>query len=380
MHVCRFTQVNVSILDANNHNPVFVTSSAFVFVREDADVGSLVYVARATDGDTGRNGRLRYSIDGSRSSFAVDNRTGSVTIARQLDYESSPLYTVMVTANDAGDPSLSAVMTLTVSLLDVNDMTPTFGSSAYSFSAALPMPFGALIGSVQATDGDTGANAQLRYYLRNGRYGDLFDVRSGTGEIYSRTVFAAGSQSRYSLQVVAADGGMPALSSTVTVLVSLYDTSSPNVTLQFTSSQYTFNVTEGQPTETSVGFVGVVGVDRPTFALLSPNPYFFVVNASGEILTTAILDRESGDVYRLLVGVVGLSQQLIAHVTVNVLDVNEHVPEFIGGLPTFASVAENQPAGTSVAQVTALDPDFGDNGTVSYYFAPGKVYFRAGAD
>lgn len=372
MSNCRFTQVNVSIIDVNNHSPVFVTSSALVFVREDADVGSRVYVARATDGDSGRSGRVRYSIENNRSPFAVNNRTGSVTVARQLDYESSPLYTVTVTATDAGDPPLSAVMTLTVSLLDVNDVTPTFGSTVYSFSAPLPMPFGALIGSVQASDNDTGANAQLRYYLRNGRYGDLFDVRSDTGEIYSRTVFGAGSQSRYSLQVVVADGGVPVLSSTVTVLVSLYDTSSPGVAPQFTSSQYTFNVTEGQPAETTVGYVGVVGVDRPTFALLSPNSYFVVVNGSGEILTTAILDRESGDVYRLLVGVVGLSQQLVAHVTVNVLDINEHPPEFVSGISTFASVVENQPAGTSVAQVTALDPDLGDNGTVSYYFAPGR--------
>lgn len=357
------------MIDVNDHSPTFSSASAQVYVREDAPIGTLIYVVQATDLDSGDNGRLIFSVS-DNSTFVVDSRSGAVSLVRRLNYEATSRYGISISASDFGSPTRTAHFALFISLLDVNDVAPVFSQPSYSFSAALPIPFGGLIGSVRASDNETGDNAAVTYYLRNGRFGDLFDVRPNTGDIYSRSVFGAGSQSRYCLQIVATDGGEPGLSSTVAVLITLYNATAGGVAPSFSSPQYAFSVSEGQPTETKVGRVGVAGVDRPSFYLLVNSSRFLVVNVTGEVLTREILDRKDGDVYRFAVGVVG-QPLLVTYVTVQVLDVNEHAPAFLGNSPTVAHIAENQPPGTSVLQLVATDPDNGNNGSISYFFAGG---------
>ena len=81
-----------------------------------------------------------------------------------------------------------------------------------------PVPLGAVIGSVGANDSDAGSeNSRLTYYLRNGRLADVFDVRSRSGEIRTKVVLGHDRARRYLLEVIAADGGVPALSATATV-------------------------------------------------------------------------------------------------------------------------------------------------------------------
>ena len=81
-----------------------------------------------------------------------------------------------------------------------------------------PVPLGAVVGSVRANDSDTGSeNSRLTYYLHNGRLADVFDVRSRSGEIRTKVVLGHDRARRYLLEVIAADGGVPALSATATV-------------------------------------------------------------------------------------------------------------------------------------------------------------------
>jgi len=362
--------VKISIVDVSNQIPEFGTSSAQVVIREDAGIGLLIYSARATYHDVSLNGRLQYSLNS--STFAINNQSGDVTLASLLDFELISQFTVTITAAVVGDQSRSTTFLLLVSVLDMNDVAPVFSSPVYSFNAYLPLPFGALIGSVQATNGQTGEYASLTYFLRNGRLGDLFDVRANTGEIYSRNVFEASSQSRYVLQIVVTDNGVPALSSTATVLITL-DIPGMNGTPAFSSAGYVFNVTEGLPTDTSVGVVAVTGVSQPKFYLNVQNySHFTIARESGEILTQNVLDCEDGIVYQFSVGVVG-HPQLVAFVTVYVLGVNEHAPQFLGNSPSVVNIAENQPVGSSVTQVVAIDHDLGSDGKISYFFAPGKI-------
>ena len=56
--------------------------------------------------------------------------------------------------------------------------------------------------------------------------------------------------------------------------------------------------------------------------------------------------------------------------SVVVLDANDNPPEFVGGTHFEARVTENAPLLSIVFQLTAQDPDLGDNGRVSYYLAP----------
>jgi len=294
-----YVQVNVSVLDVNDNDPVFSTIESHVSFREDAPVGTLVYVARARDADSGINSILQYTLSGGDDLFEVDSTSGRITIRSSLDRETFAEHRIIVSATDSGTPARSASMRLVVTVLDVNDHRPLFNSDGYSFRVLYPVPLGAVIGSVGANDSDaTLENSRLTYYLHNGRLTDIFDIRSPSGEIRTKVVLGHDRARRYLLEVVAADGGVPALSATATVLVSLYDENRDGVLPTFTQSRYVFNVTENQPAESRVGIVTSRGVDDPQYFLLSSYSYFSVVPASGEILSRRLLDREEIDSHR----------------------------------------------------------------------------------
>jgi len=295
--------VNISVLDVNDNDPVFGTTESYVSFPEDVPIGTLIYIAQARDKDFGLNSRLRYSIsaDGSYdiSVFGIDSTSGRITLRSSLDREISAVHRITVTVSDAGTPSRRASMSLMVTVLDVNDNRPVFNSDGYSFRVLRPVPFGAVVGSVAANDSDHGAeNSRLTYYLHNGRLADIFDVRSPSGEIRAKVVLGHDQARRYLLEVVAVDGGVPALSATATVLVSLYDENRDGVVPAFTQSRYVFNVTENQPAESKVGVVTSRGVDEPYYFLLSANSDFSVVPDSGEVLSRRLLDREDIDLHR----------------------------------------------------------------------------------
>jgi len=298
--------VNISVLDVNDNNPMFSTTESYVSFQEDVPIGTLIYVAQAQDNDSGINARLRYTISADNgddvSWFQIDSTSGQITLRRLLDRESSATHRITVSASDAGTPSRRASMTLVVSVLDVNDNRPVFNSDGYAFRVLRPVPLGAVIGSVRANDSDYGtANSRLTYYLYNGRLADIFDVRSPSGEVRTKVVLGHDRARRYLLEVVAVDGGVPALSATATVLVSLYDENRDGVVPTFTQSRYVFNVTENQPAESKVGVVTSRGVDDPYYFLLLSNSYFSVVPESGEVLSRRLLDREDIDLHRFVI-------------------------------------------------------------------------------
>lgn len=53
---------------------------------------------------------------------------------RPLDYENLVRHTLVISAKDGGSPSLSANLTLSVDVQDVNDNPPVFEHDAYSAS------------------------------------------------------------------------------------------------------------------------------------------------------------------------------------------------------------------------------------------------------
>jgi len=297
--------VNISVLDVNDNSPVFSNEELYMSFHENVPIGTLIYIAQALDRDSDINSRLRYAISADNSDdvslFQIDSTSGQITLRSLLDREISARHQFSILASDAGTPSRSASMTVVVTVLDVNDNRPVFNSDGYSFRVLRPVPLGAVIGSVGANDSDYGTeNSRLTYYLHNGRLADIFDVRSPSGEIRTKVVLGHDQARRYLLEVVAVDGGVPALSATATVLVSLYDENRDGVVPTFMQSRYVFNVTENQPAESKVGVVTSRGVDEPYYFLLSSNSYFSVVPESGEVLSRRLLDREDSDLHRFV--------------------------------------------------------------------------------
>lgn len=82
-----FVTVEVTLLDANDNNPVFVPSNLYEFtIKSNALVGSYLGQVKAVDPDLGRNGIVLYDLQRTSnltitSPFQVDAKTGIISLA-----------------------------------------------------------------------------------------------------------------------------------------------------------------------------------------------------------------------------------------------------------------------------------------------------------
>ena len=93
----------------------------------------------ATDMDAGNNGRIRYTLmDAGAENFDINENTGIITVSNtaSLDRETEDDYVLTVTARDNGADPMNATVTISITLLDVNDNAPMFLQTHYHFSIA----------------------------------------------------------------------------------------------------------------------------------------------------------------------------------------------------------------------------------------------------
>lgn len=97
----------------------------------------------------------------------------------------------------------------------------------------------------------------------------------------------------------------------------------------------------------------------------------------GEVTTREPLDRESKGIHELVLeardqGTPSRAARVPLKVTV--LDVNDNSPEIVDPQGDVVSVREEQPSGTEVARIRALDSDLGENASVTYTILKGTIY------
>lgn len=106
-------------------------------------------------------------------------------------------------------------------------------------------------------------------------------------------------------------------------------------------------------------------------------PFVF---STGEVTTREPLDRESKGIHELVLeardqGTPSRAARVPLKVTV--LDVNDNSPEIVDPQGDVVSVREEQPSGTEVARVRALDSDLGENASVTYTILKGIFLFHS---
>ncbi|XP_027766402.1 protocadherin gamma-A12-like, partial [Empidonax traillii] len=157
-------KVVISVTDVNDNAPEISVRSALSEISEDAPTGTVVALLHVHDRDSGANGDVRCSLDGSLP-FRLDSSQGShyrVVTARELDREQQSEYNVTVRASDGGWPALQSSRVLALRVLDVNDNAPVFSQERYSARLRENNAAGALVLVVRATDADWGGNARVR--------------------------------------------------------------------------------------------------------------------------------------------------------------------------------------------------------------------------
>jgi hypothetical protein len=123
------TQVfRIEIADKNDHPPKFKQDEYLADrVPEDSNLNSLVIEVQAIDMDTASN--IEYSIESGNinESFKID-KTGRITINKNLDYEEITEYSLKIKAFDG---IYSDFATVKINIANVNDEPPVFTDSEY---------------------------------------------------------------------------------------------------------------------------------------------------------------------------------------------------------------------------------------------------------
>ncbi|XP_012875820.1 PREDICTED: protocadherin alpha-C1 isoform X2 [Dipodomys ordii] len=220
----------VEVTDVNDHAPEMDFMTISSPVPEDATPGTVIALLSVKDEDLGLNGRVICSMSSSgpfqlKSSF--DNYYSLLTDG-PLDREQTSEYQVLITASDSGTPPLSTQRTLTVSVSDVNDNTPSFHQVHQELFVAENNGPGASLGYVFAEDPDLGMNGHVFYELLDViseglSASSLVVVEPSSGAITAKTSFDFEQLRGFHFQVEGRDGGIPPRSATVTISLFVID-------------------------------------------------------------------------------------------------------------------------------------------------------------
>ncbi|XP_030238562.1 protein dachsous [Drosophila navojoa] len=406
------TQVNIEVEDVNDNAPEFETSMVRISVPENAELGTPLFAAHAHDKDSGSSGQVTYSIRGNANAtqqgpgrgkaqptgaalFAIDARSGHLVLSRHLDYETAQRHSLIVTATDGGLPPLSADLTILVDVQDVNDNPPVFERDEYAVNVSESRAVNAQIIQVNASDLDTGNNARITYRIvdagadntsqslanAGGPDADLaqhFGIFPNSGWIYLRAALDRESRDRYELTVLATDNGTPAAHARARVLVRVLDANDNDP--KFQRESYEFRIEENLRRGAVVGVVSASDADLGEnaairYSLLPANSSFQVHPVTGEITTREPLDRELRELYDLMVEARDQgtpTRSARAPVRVHVTDVNDNAPEIADPQEDVVSVREEQPPGTEVVRIRAIDRDHGQNASINYSLLKGR--------
>ena len=306
-----------AVLVGENHPPV-VDDQNFT-VNENSTTGCIVGTVIASDPDPGNNLSFVVTNGDPGGLFAID-ASGQITTTAPLDHEAQEVYTLTVTVQDGGTPSLGDTATITVNVLDVNEM-PTVGDDTF----AIPEnePAGTVVGTVTASDPDDGGEpfGALTYTVVGGPF-----AIDASGQITTTAPLDHEAQEVYTLTVTVQDGGTPSLSDTAAITVNVLD-----VNEMPTVGDDTFAIDENSSYGTSVGSVTATDPDDGdvlSYSIIggTGTTAFDINSSTGEItvLDPVQLDYETTPVFWLDVEVTdtaGLKDT--ATITINLNDLVE---------------------------------------------------------
>ena len=307
------TQLFINLMDINDCTPYWEQNIFVGHILESASIGSIILddkdsplVVKARDDDSMHNSILNYSIveEMGRKYFAIESRTGAISLIRRIDYEKKKEFNFTVTVSDLGFPSLKAVTNAMVKIecLPVNDCEPVLSLSHYHSTVLLPTYKDVIITTISATDCDFGKHDEHHNHF-----------------IFSLTPITVSSEKKFSIN---ATSGLITTSDdrlaegVYEMFVSVFDgkftTESkisitaepiPRSSLRFTQDRFIGHITENTHSVKTILMPTIEGNklnEHLSFRILNPTHLFRIARTSGAILSRGIpIDREEKSRYYL---------------------------------------------------------------------------------
>lgn len=379
--------VNISVEDENDNYPQFSEKKYVVQVPENVAVNTKVIQVEATDKDEGNNAKVHYSIISGniKGQFYIHSPTGAIDVINPLDYEMIREYNLRIKAQDGGRPPLiNGTGIVLVQVVDVNDNAPMFVSTPFQATVLENVAIGFSVIHIQAIDADSGENARLEYRLTDITPGFPFTINNSTGWITVSEELDRETTDFYTFGVEARDHGIPVMSSSATVSITVLDVNDNVPT--FTEKIYSLKINEDAVVGSSV--LTVTAVDRDvnsvvTYQISSGNTrnrFAITSQSGGGLITLALpLDYKQERQYVLTITASDGTRYDTAQVFINVTDANTHRPVFQSSNYQ-VTLGEEKPVGSTVVVISATDEDTGENARITYEMEDNVPQFKIDPD
>ncbi|XP_065814722.1 protocadherin gamma-A1-like isoform X27 [Labrus bergylta] len=370
--------VTVEIADINDNAPMFQKEERRFEISESAVIGSKFMLEKAMDPDIGLNGLQRYTLKPSDNfvlklhSQSDGSKKVEMILQKPLDREKHEHISLVLTAEDGGEPQMTGTMQIHVTVLDANDNAPVFSKPVYKASIAENSVIGTLVTKVSASDADKDSNGEVTYVIGNSMDGvsKLFHINS-EGDLILDDPVDYEKEKNYHIDIEAIDKGGLSDSSKIIIDITDVNDNSPVVNMISTSG----SVPEDSALKTVIALMSVSDPDSDTNGKVQcvineyiPFEIKFTTNNFYSLVTDSDLDREVASEYNITVtcsdeGVPSLSSSVT--LTLQISDVNDNAPVFERSSYE-AYIVENNTPGLSIFTVKARDADWNQNARVSY--------------
>nr|AAH98367.1 Pcdhgb1 protein [Mus musculus] len=301
-----------------------------------------------------------------------------------LDREHQSSHHLILTAMDGGDPPLSSTTQVWIKVTDANDNAPVFSQDTYKVSLRENIPPGTLVLQVTASDQDESIHGEITYAFLNAPASTnlVFNLNPNTGAITTNGTLDFEEKNRYTLGVEAKDGGVHTAHCNVQIEILDDNDNAPEVTFMSFSNQ----VPEDSVLGTVIALIKVRDKDSGQNGLVACHiqeelPFKLQPTSKNyyKLVIDKALNREQTPEYNVTITATDSGKPSLSSktcVTVHITDINDNAPVFHQA-SYLVHVAENNPPGASIAQVSASDPDLGSNGLISYSIIASDLEPRA---
>ncbi|XP_017654270.1 protocadherin beta-12-like [Nannospalax galili] len=378
----QFLQIELHIMDTNDHSPIFWEKEMVLEIPENSLVGAVFLLESAVDLDVGINAVKSYTIS-QNSHFHIKMRVNpdgkqypELVMDKALDYEEQPELSFILTALDGGSPPRSGTALVRVVVVDTNDNSPEFELMFYEVKIPENSILGSLIITLSACDLDSGINGEISYSFSHASEDiqKTFDINKISGEISLKGHLDFETIESYSIIIKATDGGGLFGKSTVRIQVMDINDNSPEIIVSSI-----INPIPENSLETVVMIFSIRDRDsgdngRMICSVLEDLPFMLKSSVQNyyTLETQHPLDRESTSKYNITITVTDLGTPRLKtqhNITVEVSDVNDNAPAFSQASYTMYIPENNSPA-LHIGTVRATDSDSGANAQLTYSLLP----------
>uniref|UniRef100_A0A8C2J468 Si:ch73-233f7.3 n=1 Tax=Cyprinus carpio TaxID=7962 RepID=A0A8C2J468_CYPCA len=385
----RIFNIELEILDINDNAPHFRRDTMHLDISESTPVGERFSLNNAVDPDFGSNSIKTYYLTDSEH-FDIDTQSGrdgskftNLVLKKPLDREKQATHNMILTAVDGGVPARSGTASIIVRVLDVNDNAPKFDKDSYTINLTENSPIGSLVLKLNASDLDEGSNSDIVYAFSlytSEKTQQTFSLNPENGEIRIKEIISYEDFKIYDMEVIATDKGANPLSRQckLTILINDMNDNHPEISIKSFSSP----VKENVPVNTVIAVVSVSdkdsGENGQVDIHISDNLPFALKESSDnyyELLISEPLDREKVPEYDITITVTDRGNPPLSDnetITLELLDVNDNVPQFPQTFYTIP-VMENNAPGALLSSLTAIDPDLHENQYLVYFIIEKEI-------